>query len=74
MGVGDPRFRKRIEDVRVPDVKGLPDEIYHMLHHSFVRILKMLRSIESVDAHLDASEKAILESRDLLKRVRGERL
>src|SRR5262249_43255981 len=54
-----------------PSVKGVPDEIYHMLHHSYVGILKMRRSIESADAHIDASEKAIFESIALLKRVRG---
>ena len=68
-----PRRRKRIEDVRCPAVKGLPDNIHHMLHHSFVDILKMRRSIESADVHIEASEKAIFESCDVLKRVRGER-
>ena len=64
-----PRRRKRIEDVRCPDVKGLPDDIYHILHHSFVDILKMRRSIESVDALIVVSEKSIIETRDMLKRV-----
>jgi hypothetical protein len=50
--------RKRIEDVRCPDVKGLPDDIYHILHHSFVEILKMRRSIESTDALIDTSREA----------------
>jgi len=49
--------------------KGAWDEIYHLLHRSYAGILKMRRSIESVDARISASEKAILESRDLLKRV-----
>jgi hypothetical protein len=31
--------RRRIEDVRIPVVKGLPDDIYHMLHHSYVSFL-----------------------------------
>jgi hypothetical protein len=35
-----------------------------------VHILKMRRSIESAGVHIDASVEAILESRDVLKRVR----
>jgi len=64
--------RKRIEDVRCPTVKGLPDDIYHMLHHSFVDILKMRRSIEIVDVLINESRMAALESRDVLKRVRDD--
>ena len=70
MSLGDPRRRKRIEDVRCPTVKGLPDDIYQMLHHSFVDMLKMRRSIETVDALIDASRTTALESRDVLKRAR----
>ena len=66
-----PRL-KRIEDVRCPAVKGLPDDIYHILHHSFVEILMMRRSIESADAHIDTSREAILKSREALKRVRDD--
>jgi hypothetical protein len=58
--------------VRCPDVKGLPDDIYHILHHSFVEILKMRRSIESADAFADKSREAIIEAREVLKRVRDE--
>ena len=68
----EPRRRKRIEDVRCPAVKGLPDDIYHMLHHSFVGVLKMRRSIENLDRRLEASMKAIFESSDLLKRVQDD--
>jgi hypothetical protein len=59
----------RIEDVRRPAVKGLPDDVYHILHHSFVDILRMRRSIESVDAIIDTSKKAVIESCDVLKRM-----
>jgi hypothetical protein len=31
--------------VRIPAVKGVPDDIYHMLHKTYVGILKMHRSI-----------------------------
>ena len=62
-----PRL-KCIEDVRCPTVKGLPDDIYHILHHSF---LKMRRSIESVDALIDTSIEAVLESREMLERLRN---
>jgi hypothetical protein len=37
------RIRKRIEDLRIPVVKSICDDIYHMLHKSFV--LRMRRSI-----------------------------
>jgi hypothetical protein len=40
---------ERIEDLRIPAVKGLPDDIYHMLHHSFVEIANMRRSREAGD-------------------------
>ena len=65
------RCRKRIEDLRVPAVNGLPDDVYHMLHHSFVDIAKMRRSIESADALIDQSREAIFESREMLERLRG---
>jgi len=64
--------RRRIEDVRCPAVKGLPDDVYHILHHSFVHILKMRRSIESADALIDTSMEAILKSREVLKRLRDD--
>ena len=38
-------------------VKGLPNDIYDILHYSFVGILKMRRSIESADVHIDGSTK-----------------
>jgi hypothetical protein len=65
MSLGD---RKRIEDVRCPAFKGLPGDICHMLHHSFVDILKM-RSIENLDVLIDASKRSVLESLYLLKRT-----
>jgi len=67
-----PCRRKRIEDVRCPAVKGLPDDIYHILHHSFVHILKMRRSIEIDDALIASSLKAIIQSMDVLKRAQDE--
>jgi len=68
----DTRRRKRIEDLRIPAVKGLSDDIYHMLHHSFVDILKMRRSIESADALIDQCRETALESWELLKRLQRE--
>jgi len=77
MGVGaimenlpKSKVRKRIADVRCPVVKGLPDDVYHILHHSFVHIIRLRRSIESADAQVDRSREAILESRELLMRLR----
>ena len=60
MSLEGPPRRKRIEDVRCPIVKGLPDDIYQMLHHSFVDILKMRRSIEIVDVLTNESRMAAL--------------
>ena len=70
MSLKTPGRRKRIEDVRCPAVKGLSDDVYHILHHSFVEILKMRRSIESADAHIDTSREAVIDSWDILKRTR----
>jgi hypothetical protein len=64
--------RKRIEDVRIPDMKGLPDDIYHMLHYSYVGIVKMRRSIECADTHVEVSWRAAAESAELLRRVRSQ--
>jgi hypothetical protein len=55
--------------VRCPSDKGLPDDIYHILHHSYVEILKMRRSIESAYAHIDMSREAVNDSWDVLKRT-----
>jgi len=72
MDLGAPRRRLPVEDVRCPDVKGLPDDVYNRLHHSFVDILKMRRGIESADVHIYTSREAILKSREALKRVRDD--
>jgi hypothetical protein len=64
--------RKRIEDVRCPSVERVSEDVYHLLHHSFVDILKMRRSIEGIDAHMDSSATALAESRKLLNRLRAE--
>jgi hypothetical protein len=55
--------------VRVLAVKGLPDDVYHLLHHSFVYILRLRRSIESADVALESSMRAIEEWAALLKRT-----
>jgi hypothetical protein len=64
-----PKPRKCIEEVRIPVVNGLPDDVYHLLHHSFVGIVRMRRSIESADVAVISSTKALAESRALLKRA-----
>ena len=66
------RRRKRIEDVRCPAVKDLPDDVYHILHHSYVEILKMRRSIEIVDALIDMSRETVNDSWDVLKRLQND--
>jgi len=63
---------KRIEGLRIPAVGVLPDDIYHMLHHSFVRIVKMRRSIERANFHLAQSNKAVGESLEILARLKKE--
>jgi hypothetical protein len=63
--------RKRIEDVRCPDICGLPANLVHILHRSFVGIVTMRRSIEILDLRKGASLKLAWESRDLLKRLRA---
>ena len=60
-----PLWRKRIEDVRCPAIKGLPDDAYHMLHHSFIEIVKMRKSIESSDTHVEQSLDAIFDTPNL---------
>jgi hypothetical protein len=52
-------YRKRVEDVRCPDINGLSDEHVHMLHRSYVDILGMRRSIETADLHASESRKAL---------------
>jgi len=61
---------KRIEDLRCPNLKGLPDDVVHTLHHSIVDIVRMRRSIERTDKVLELSMLAAYESCELLKRVR----
>ena len=60
--------------MRCPAVQDLPDDVYHILHHSFVEILKMCRSIAIAEARIDESMMAVIESCDVLKRVRDDRL
>ena len=55
----------------LPAVKGLPDDIYQILHHSYVEILKMRRSIESADVHVDTSREAVIDSWYVPKRTRA---
>ena len=61
--------RKRIEDVRIPAVKGISDDLYHLIHHSVVGIVRMRRSIESADAAISSSKIAIAGSKALLGRL-----
>jgi hypothetical protein len=67
-------LRKRIEDLSILAGNAIPDDIYHMLHHSFVDIVRMRRSIEAANIRLEASTKAVEESREILARLRRQRL
>jgi hypothetical protein len=62
--------RKRIEDVRCPKIKGLPEDIVRILHHSLVEIAIMRRSIESADRDVERSLLAVFESCELLRELR----
>jgi diguanylate cyclase len=66
--------RKRIEDVRCPRISGLPVDIVHLLHHTFVGILQMRRSIECADAVVASARAATNEARTLLARLKAEGL
>jgi len=61
---------KRIEDLRCPHIKGLPEDVVHTLHHSLVDIVRMRRSIERTNKVLEHSMLAAAESSELLKRLR----
>jgi len=61
--------RKQIKDLRCPHIKGLPERDVHLLHHSIVQIARMRRSIEETDHQVALSEKALEQSRELLKRL-----
>jgi hypothetical protein len=58
--------------VRCPDIGGLPDDIVHMLHHSFVDILEMRRSIQSADLAVNSGRKAVKEGLILLERLKAQ--
>jgi hypothetical protein len=58
--------------VRCPNIDGLPNEIVHTLHHSFVGILQMIRSVERADLALKSACKAVNEAMILLERLKAE--
>jgi hypothetical protein len=66
------RRRLRIEELRFPDIKGQPEETVRHTHRSFVRILRVVRSLETADSLVDSSRNAVIESRDLLARLKAE--
>lgn len=62
---------KQISNVKSPNINGLPDDIAHMLHHSIIDILLMLRSIESANLVAKSGREAAIEGRDLLARLKA---
>jgi hypothetical protein len=62
------KYREPVEDDRCPATKGLPEDAVHLLHQSFVHILRMRRSIERTDRLIASSRQAALASRELLDR------
>jgi len=62
--------RKRIDDIRCPAIKGLPEDVVHILHHSLVEIAIMRQSIESANQEVERSLLAVFESCELLRELR----
>jgi hypothetical protein len=61
--------RKQIGDLRFPNIKGLPDDDVHLLHHCIVQITRMRRSIDETDRQLALSYEAVKQSCELLMRL-----
>jgi len=72
MRVADRPPQDCIGGIRCPAIKGLPTETVNLLHQSMVEIVQLRRSIEYARIGVDHSWRAVLESRDLLKRLRLE--
>jgi hypothetical protein len=66
--------RKRIQDIRCPDIKGLSEDNVHALHRSFVDIIVMHRSGENLDLRLNDCRKLVWEGYELLDRLRSKGL
>jgi hypothetical protein len=64
--------RKRIEDLRCPNIKGLPENVVHLLHRSLVEIVHLRGSIENTDQQVALSSKAVFESCELLKQIHAQ--
>jgi hypothetical protein len=62
MGRWSSAMRKWIEDLRCPNIKGLPEDV--------VDIVRMRRSIERTNKILELCMQAAAESCELLKRLR----
>jgi len=56
--------------IRCPAIKGLPPDIVTMLHRSLVHLVLMRQSIRTVNIQLERSQSAVLETRELLDRLR----
>ena len=66
--------RKQIANLRCPDIKGLLDDVVHVLRHSIVDITRMRRSIEFTDEAIECSARAAFESWKLLKAASSTRI
>jgi hypothetical protein len=64
--------RKRIEDLRCPNIKGLPENVVQLLHRSLVEIAHLRRSIENTDQQVALSSKAVFQSCELLRRIHAQ--
>jgi hypothetical protein len=63
--------RRSVDDVRCPNIAGLPADTVHTLHHSFVDIVQMRRSIESADLAVNSGRKAVKEGLILLEHLKA---
>jgi S-ribosylhomocysteine lyase LuxS involved in autoinducer biosynthesis len=64
------RKRKQIQDLQLPNINGLTEDVVHTLNHSIADIVRMRRSIEYSDNAVERSMLTIFECCELLKRVR----
>ena len=60
---------RQITAVRCPAIKGLPDDVVHLLHHCVVELVHIRRGIEDADRQVARASRAVFESCELLRRL-----
>jgi len=61
-----------IDYIRVPVLKSLPRDIVIELHKTLVHLVKMRRSVEVADMHVQRSIQAVRDTQTLLARLRRD--